>query len=149
MGEWSWLIILFWYSQKLMRIYCIEKKPVKFNDLHICSFFTITDCDQNYMQMLNHQINDKKSVGLCSLFSFFFLSSILGLVHNISIISIWNCSTVFFSGFCRLSLKTPWRKVWKTSGFGGPASLDGFVCGRRKADSFKNIWQYKNISEFV
>ena len=52
------------------------KKPVKFNDLHICSFFNITDCDQNYMQMLNHQINDKKSVGLCSLFSFFFLSSI-------------------------------------------------------------------------
>ena len=38
------------------------KKPVRFNDLHICSFFDITDCDQNvnYMQMLNHQINDKK-----------------------------------------------------------------------------------------
>ena len=48
------------------------KKPVKFHDLHICSFFTITDCDQNYMQMLNHQINDKNCVGLCSLFSFFF-----------------------------------------------------------------------------
>ena len=75
------------------------KKPVKFNDLHICSFFNITDCDENYMQMLNHQINDKKSVGLCSLFSIFFVSIILGLVHNISIISIWNCSTVFFSGF--------------------------------------------------
>ena len=55
-----------------MRIYCIEKKPVKLNDLHICSFFNITDCDQNYMQMLNHQINDKNCVGLCSLFSFFF-----------------------------------------------------------------------------
>ena len=49
------------------------KKPVRFNDLHVCSLiFNITDCDQNYMQMLNHQINDKNCVGLCSLFSFFF-----------------------------------------------------------------------------
>ena len=46
---------------------------MRFNDLHICFLiFNITDCDQNYMQMLNHQINDKKSVGLCSLFSFLF-----------------------------------------------------------------------------
>ena len=37
------------------------KKTCEVNDLHICSFFTITDCDQNNMQMLNHQINDKKT----------------------------------------------------------------------------------------
>ena len=48
------------------------KKTCEVNDLHICSFFIITDCDQNNMQMLNHQINDKKRVGLCPLFSFFF-----------------------------------------------------------------------------
>ena len=61
-----------------MRIYCIEKNLFKYDDLHICSH-------QNYMQMINHQIN-KKRVGFCLLFSTLF-SSILGLVHNIPIIS--------------------------------------------------------------
>ena len=58
MGEWNWLIILFWYSQKLMRIYCIEKNLWSLMIYIFLPF--LTDCDQNYMQMLNHQINDKK-----------------------------------------------------------------------------------------
>ena len=36
-----------------MRIYCIEKNLFKYDDLHICSY-------QNYMQMINHQINKKR-----------------------------------------------------------------------------------------
>ena len=113
----------------------------------------LTDCDQNYMQMLNHmlQINDKKLrrplfIVHCSRFLFFQVSQ-----ASSTIFRLFPYETVrrfSFPGFCRLSLKTLWRKVKKQAVSKGPHHWM-VSCGQRKADSFKNIWQYKNISEFV
>ena len=55
MGEKSRLIILFWYSQKLMRIYCIEKNLRSIIIYISVPFFSITYCDQN------RRANDKPS----------------------------------------------------------------------------------------
>ena len=125
------------------------KKTVKFNDLHICSFFNITDCDQNYMQMLNHQINDKKRVGLCSLFSFFF--SFKYFRPRPQYFDYFHMK--LFDGFLfrdsvDWALKRPGERFKKQGVSVGPHHWM-VSRGRRKADSFKNIWQYKNISEFV
>ena len=109
----------------------------------------LTDCDHNYMQMLNHQIKDKKIAQAfvhCSRFLFFQVFQ-----ASSTIFRLFPYETVrrfSFPGFCRLSLKTLWRKVKKQAVSVGPHHWM-VSCGRRKADSFKNIWQYKNISKFV
>ena len=64
---------------------------MKYNDLHICSFFSVTDCDQNYMQV----INLKKLLG-CWPFQ---------IIQNFRNSS-RSCAIFIFNKTCRSSLRT-------------------------------------------
>ena len=69
----------------------VLKTPMKYNDLHICSFFSLTECDQNYMQM----INLKKLLG-CWPFQ---------IIQNFRNNS-RSCAIFIFNKTCRSSLRT-------------------------------------------
>ena len=109
-----------------MRIYCIEKKPLKYDDLHICSH-------QNYMQMINHQIN-KKRVGFCLLFSTFFFKHFRPGPQYSDYFRMELSDGFPFQGLCRLCLKPPWRKVSQRA-VSVSAHHWMVSCERRKADS--------------
>ena len=132
-----------------MRIYCIEKKNLRSIIIYIfVPFFSITYCDQNYVQMINHQINDKKKrVCFCSLFSPFFFKHFRPRPRQFDYFHMKPSDGFSFQGFCGLSLKPPWRKVQKASGFGSVHPTGWFRV--KKADSYKKVCQYKSISEFV